>query len=268
MLYPLSYEGGRGTPPSTLGARFRGIAGAGRPISATYDCPMGKRGRRRRAGRAKKGPFDGLPRVQREGTIAPGDLDEASAPRRVDDVVQVEIDDEQVLIGGAWGGAQVLNPTGALVWQFLDGEVTIGELVDDFSEATSAPRTVVREDVLGFARSLGDAGLLVDVEHPTIDFDAAAGPPVVLFEDGVMLDDFTASDLDGTERSLTDFRGRRVYLVNWNPGCGFCDSIAETLAALEGDLAQENVDLVLVAAGDADANRALATVPACMRRCS
>src|SRR5262245_27176608 len=221
---------------------------------------MAKRGRGRRKRRGNVDAptsFDDLPRVQREGTIAPDDLDGLSAPRPVDDVVQVEVDGEQLVIGGSWGGAQILNPTGALVWQFLDGDVTLDELVDDFTEATGTPRAIVLEDVLTFARSLGAAGLLVDVEVPHRELEQDVAPPIS-FEDGQTFEPFAATDLEGTDRALTDFHGRKVFLVNWNPGCGYCGAIAETLAGLEQELAESGVDLVLVASGEADANRTLA----------
>ncbi len=219
-----------------------------------------------RLGRSEKEPptnddhdhaADELVLTQREGTIPPDVLDEDSRPRRVDEIVQVEVAGEQVIIGGRWGGAAILNPTGALVWQFLDGEATLGELVDDFSDAMEAPRDVVHDDVLGFARSLGYAGLLVDVEQPYVDLDAVGATPPIAFEDGQELEPFSATTLDGSERSLHDFAGRQVYLVNWNPGCGYCDSIAESLAALEVDLEAVGTQLVLAAAGGEASNRVL-----------
>jgi peroxiredoxin len=65
-------------------------------------------------------------------------------------------------------------------------------------------------------------------------------------------------DVDGAERSLAEFRGRRVLLVHWSPGCGFCSQIAPELAQLAPDLRRRKVELVLVSYGDADTNRSLA----------
>lgn len=192
-----------------------------------------------------------------DAPLAPDDIDEAYAPRVVDDALEIEVEGERVVIGGRWGGSQVLNPTATLIWQFLDGEATLGELIDDFADELGTSRKIVKRDVLEFARSLGRAGLLVDVEEPVeiIELEAQAAPAQL--QPGEELEPFTLPDLDGEERSLTDFRGRRVLLVNWNPGCGYCESIAQPLGELEEDLTTAGVDLVLVASGDAEANRDL-----------
>src|SRR5690242_17859233 len=75
------------------------------------------------------------------------------------------IGDEQVVIGGATQ-LVVLNPTAALIFQFLDGEASLGELVDDFTDALGVDRAVVENDVLTFVQDLGANGLLVGVALP------------------------------------------------------------------------------------------------------
>src|SRR3984885_14607867 len=37
---------------------------------------------------------------------------------------------------------------------------------------------------------------------------------------------FTLPDLAGNMVALEDFKGRRVLLIHWSPGCGFCTKIA------------------------------------------
>ncbi len=69
---------------------------------------------------------------------------------------------------------------------------------------------------------------------------------------------FSLPDLRGTRVSLEAFRGKRVLLVHWNPECGFCDLIAPDLARLQPHLEQRSVQLLLLAHGDAEANRKLA----------
>jgi peroxiredoxin len=69
---------------------------------------------------------------------------------------------------------------------------------------------------------------------------------------------FRLPDLGGNEVALEDFRGRRVLLVNWDPGCGFCQRIAPELATLQGDLRTHKTELVLVSRRDAESNRRLA----------
>jgi peroxiredoxin len=187
----------------------------------------------------------------------PDDIDLAFVAHVVPELEIATVGDEQVVIGGATQ-LVVLNATAALIFQFLDGEATLGELVDDFTEALGVDRAVVEEDVLAFARELGAKGLLEGVELPAPELpDWLDMEPVAALEAGDELDDFTLPDLDGTERSLSDYRGKRVLLVNWNPGCGFCVAIVDELAALHPLLTEHDVELLLVAIGDADANRAL-----------
>ncbi len=241
--------------PRTATPRAPSEPPAGSPPGAAYDVTMAKRKTRTKT-RTKAGTKRRAA-VLEEGVTAPADIDEAFAPRVVEDITEIDIDGERIVIGGPWGGAQVLNPTAALVWQFLDGSAPLGELIDDFSDATDTKRKVVRRDLLDFTRALGRSGLLVDVREPIelIEMEPAAAPTHL--EPGEELDAFTLADLDGTDRSLHDFRGRQVFLVNWNPGCGYCVSIAPTLADLEHELAAAGVDLVFVTSGDVDANRAL-----------
>lgn len=66
---------------------------------------------------------------------------------------------------------------------------------------------------------------------------------------------FSFPDLSGKAVGLEEFRGKRVLLVQWNFECGFCDSIAAELAALQTSFDKANVTLVLLAYGDADFNQ-------------
>jgi peroxiredoxin len=191
--------------------------------------------------------------------ISPDDIDLEFVARPVPGLEVATIGHEQIVIGGTTQ-LVVLNPSAALIFQFLDGEATLGELVDDFTETLGFDRGMVEADVLAFARELGAKGLLEGVALPQPEIPDGLAfnweqPEAV--EVGESIDDFTLDDLDGNRRSLSDFRGRRVLLVNWNPGCGFCVMIASELAALDPLLAERDVRLLLVTRGDADANRAL-----------
>jgi peroxiredoxin len=66
---------------------------------------------------------------------------------------------------------------------------------------------------------------------------------------------FKFPDLAGRTVALEAFRGKRVLLVHWNFECGFCDSIADELARLETSFEKRNVQLVLLAYGDARSNQ-------------
>jgi peroxiredoxin len=66
---------------------------------------------------------------------------------------------------------------------------------------------------------------------------------------------FKLPDLAGRPVALEAFRGKRVLLVHWNFECGFCDSIAAELGRLETSFEKQNVQLVLLAYGDARSNQ-------------
>jgi peroxiredoxin len=189
----------------------------------------------------------------------PDDIDLGFVPHLVSELEIAAIGDEQVVLGGSTQ-LVVLNPTAALIFGFLDGEATLGELVDDFSDALGVDRATVESDVLSFVRDLGASGLLEGVAPPVPEIPHGMpddwAPPEKI-EVGAELDDFTLTDLDDNERSLSEFRGRRTLLVNWSPACGFCVVIASELAALHPVLLEHDVELVLLAQGDADTNRAL-----------
>jgi thiol-disulfide isomerase/thioredoxin len=206
--------------------------------------------------------------------ITPDDIGVDYAPRLVPDLVETTVGSDVVVIGGPTQ-LMVLNATAALVYQFLDGEVLLGELVADLSDALGADPDVVTSDVLDFVRELGSNGLLSGVSLPEPELDPDPGfaddwePPTPI-EVGDELDDLTLPDLDGHPVALSSFRGRRMLLVNWSPGCGFCVKIAGLLGQQAAPLAAGGVDLVLLALGDAESNRALMAeagleVPALLR---
>jgi peroxiredoxin len=66
---------------------------------------------------------------------------------------------------------------------------------------------------------------------------------------------FELPDLSGKTRTLWEFRGQRLLLINWNFDCGFCEAIADDLARLETDLGRQNARIVLLASGDESFNR-------------
>src|SRR3954453_5397960 len=49
---------------------------------------------------------------------------------------------------------------------------------------------------------------------------------------GAVAPDFELPDLTGARRKLSEFRGRDVLLIFFNPKCGFCTKMAAGLAAL------------------------------------
>jgi peroxiredoxin len=70
---------------------------------------------------------------------------------------------------------------------------------------------------------------------------------------------FNFPDVMGRMVALESFRGKNVLLLHWNFECGFCESLAPELSHLEGSLERQNVQLVLLAYGEAQSNREQAT---------
>jgi thiol-disulfide isomerase/thioredoxin len=65
------------------------------------------------------------------------------------------------------------------------------------------------------------------------------------------------NDLDGRNVDLADFRGSRTLILFWNPGCGFCQQMLDDLKAWEASKPANAPELLIVSAGDVEANRAL-----------
>jgi peroxiredoxin len=69
---------------------------------------------------------------------------------------------------------------------------------------------------------------------------------------------FTLLDLDGKERSLGEFRGRRVLLVFTDPTCKPCQTVASEIVAVHEKHRSNELEVVAVSRGDLEANRAKA----------
>jgi thiol-disulfide isomerase/thioredoxin len=183
--------------------------------------------------------------------ITVNDIDGSFIPRPRRDLVDLEIGLERVLLGP---DPYALNGTAALIWQCFDGEGTLEELVSDLSAACGVDQTTIRTDVMALTRDLGSLGMLDGVvpnRHATGKSSVAAAGI------GDELEAFCLQDLDGVERNSESFRGQRVLLVNWNPGCGFCARIAPEIAALQQPLRENDVSLVFLTKGGANDNRTL-----------
>jgi peroxiredoxin len=72
---------------------------------------------------------------------------------------------------------------------------------------------------------------------------------------GTPAPDFELPDLTGQPRKLSQWRGRRVLLIFFNPQCGFCEQMAEGLAALKADGSDGRPIPVLITTGDPEENR-------------
>jgi peroxiredoxin len=69
--------------------------------------------------------------------------------------------------------------------------------------------------------------------------------------------DFELPDLNGRRHKLSEFRGRDVLLIFFNPKCGFCTKMANDLAALPIDRGNGRAVPIVVTTGDAEENRKL-----------
>jgi peroxiredoxin len=84
----------------------------------------------------------------------------------------------------------------------------------------------------------------------------AARPPEGL-PVGVAAPDFELPDMAGARRKLSEFRGKNLLLIFFNPKCGFCTKMAANLAALPADGGDELALPIVVTTGDAAENRKL-----------
>lgn len=82
---------------------------------------------------------------------------------------------------------------------------------------------------------------------------AAQTPPGL--EVGSTAPAFEVPDLSGKPASLSSWRGRRVLLIFFNPQCGFCEQMADSLAALRADGSDGRPIPVLISSGDPQENR-------------
>ena len=84
-----------------------------------------------------------------------------------DDVVSRTIDGELVIVPleagvGDADALFTLNDTGAAVWELLDGERTLADVVDVVGRRFDVPRAEVEGDVLEFAADLIARGFAVE----------------------------------------------------------------------------------------------------------
>jgi thiol-disulfide isomerase/thioredoxin len=187
---------------------------------------------------------------------APDDIDLTFVARLVPDLVVEDVQGEsgeRVVIGGP-NRVMLLNPSAAVVFEFLDGEVMLGELAADLADALDVDPEQVGRDIVEFVQQLARAGLLEGVRSPQVEiiFTPAASSPVADVGDSLLDESFT--EFSGASRSLREFAGSKVLLVNWSPTCGFCTRIAPQLAQLEAPLRAENVELVFLTTGDEELN--------------
>jgi peroxiredoxin len=99
-----------------------------------------------------------------------------------------------------------------------------------------------------------DARLAQLAPAPTPAPHAPPGLPV-----GSVAPAFELPDLQGGRMTLEHWRGQRVLLMFFNPGCGFCQQMAPDLAALPVDGHDGRPLPLVITTGDPEASRRLVT---------
>lgn len=93
-------------------------------------------------------------------TEAPTLIAESDVPQLANDVAFTVVDDTVVLYSAAYGVSHVLNPTAALIWASVDDERTVGDIIDELTDATGGPRVVIGHDVQMTLRRFVSAGII------------------------------------------------------------------------------------------------------------
>lgn len=76
------------------------------------------------------------------------------------DVLEAEVDGDRVLMSSVDYKYFGLVGTGAIVWDRIDGTISLGDLIRGLADEYSADVAVVERDVLEFVSALDSAGLL------------------------------------------------------------------------------------------------------------
>ncbi len=88
------------------------------------------------------------------------DLTLASAPRPSPGVIAQKTQEELVLVLPQEGKVKVLNAVGAFVWKRIDGSHTLQSIADMLCREYEVSPSQAAQDVLDFAASLLERGLI------------------------------------------------------------------------------------------------------------
>jgi hypothetical protein len=92
-------------------------------------------------------------------------------------VVNETIDGEAVMINLETGAYYSLRGVGAAVWDGLQAGATVGQIVDHFAEAFSAPRTTIEADLSALVAKLEQEELIVATQGPNDQPPTVLAPP-------------------------------------------------------------------------------------------
>ena len=71
-----------------------------------------------------------------------------------DDMAWRIVDDECIIVDPQGSTATVLNPTGARIWELVDGKRTVASIVDEIVDEYDADRAQVEADAREFVEDL------------------------------------------------------------------------------------------------------------------
>lgn len=177
------------------------------------------------------------------------EIDQSFVPRIGEAIAATVVDDEVLVLNEATGLSMLLDGTGAIVWQCLDGESTIAEICTDLADAFQVPQEEVTADVIRLVLQLGYVGLIEGISPPP------PPPPPISLPTGTALATEPRPGLDGAEHSVQDLAGSKALVINWNASCGWCQRLTPDLVELLPRLREAGIGLALVINGDLELNR-------------
>lgn len=89
--------------------------------------------------------------------------------RLTKDQLATTIGDDVVLLGMKTGTYYGLEGVGAHIWNYLQKERTVGQIVDEVLSVFDAEREEVEQDVTGFVKTLEMEGLVTVSEEKVVD---------------------------------------------------------------------------------------------------
>jgi hypothetical protein len=70
-------------------------------------------------------------------------------------------DGNAVLFSSKSNWAHIINPVGAMVWEFCDGELSENEIMTQISELVQTDANSLKQEVVAFTKQLLESGLLL-----------------------------------------------------------------------------------------------------------
>ena len=89
-------------------------------------------------------------------------------PKKSEDTASRIIDGEAVIVIPQKGVVTVLNETGSGIWQLLDGENTVEDIINTISSEFNVSREEARKDTLDFIEELIEKDMVVLNDGPTV----------------------------------------------------------------------------------------------------